>query len=106
MDAEAAVNPHDQQQNGLQDAEHGREHPEHQQLLLISGVEAKLDGGDARAEEGVGQQERNRESENELGRLQARPAESAPLIESPEAEAHMRQKRKVEDRRAGERMPD
>ena len=106
MDPEAAVNPNDQQQNCLQRAEQGREDPEIREYLRISLLEPKLAQSDAGADHVIGQQERNGEAKDELGRLESRPAESAPLVERPEAEAHMRQKRNVEDRRARQRLPD
>ena len=53
----------------------------------------------------VGQQEGNQEPEHELGRLEPRPAELPPFIESPEAETHMNEKRAVKEDRAGGRLP-
>ncbi len=106
MDAEAAVSPDDQQQNRLHDAERGRVHPETQQFLRISLLDPELAERDAGADHVTGQQERNGEAKDELGRLEPGPAEPAPLIERPEAEAHVRQSRKIQDRRAGRRLPD
>src|SRR5580692_7367162 len=106
MDPEAAVNPNDQQQNRLQRAEQGSEGPEIREYLRISLLEPKLAERDAGADQVIGQQERNGEAKDELGRLKSRPAESAPLVERPEAEAHMGQKRNVEDQGAWRRLPD
>ena len=53
----------------------------------------------------VGQEEWDQEPEDELGRLEPRPAELPPLVESPEAKAHMDQERAVEKDRAGRRLP-
>src|SRR5580700_859976 len=106
MDPEAAVNPNDQQQNRLQRAEQGREGPEIREYLRIALLEPKLAERDAGADQVICQQEWDGEAKDELGRLKSRPAESAPLVERPEAEAHMGQKRNVEDQGAWRRLPD
>ena len=106
MDAEAAVNPDDQQQNRLQRAGNRRADPEFEQFLRIALLEPELAQRDAGADHMLGQQERNGEAEDELGRLQPRPPEMAPLVERPEAEAHMGRERKVKDRRARRRLPN
>ena len=54
----------------------------------------------------IGQKEGYAEPERELGRLHPGPAELPPLVERPEAEAHMGQERPVEQDRAGGRLPD
>ena len=94
------MNPDDQQQNCLQRAEQGRIDPETHEFLRIALLEPKLAQRDAGADHVTGQQEWDGEAEDKLGRLESSPTESAPLVERPEAEAHMGQKRNVEDRRA------
>src|ERR1700722_6184928 len=106
MDPEAAVNPNDQQQNGLQRAEQGREDPEIREYLRVTLLEPKLAQRDAGSDHMIGQQERNGEAEDKLGRLESSPTESAPLVKRPEAEAHVGQKRNVKDHSARRRLPD
>ncbi len=106
MESEATVNPDDQQQNRLQRAKQGRVDPETQELLRIALLDPKLAHGDLSADHVIGQQEWDGEAENELGRLESSPAESAPLVKRPEAEAHMGQKRSVEDHGARRGLPD
>jgi hypothetical protein len=106
MDAEAAVNPNDQQQNRLQRAEQGRIDPETHEFLRISLLDPELAERHAGSDHVIGQQEWNGEAEDKLGRLESRPTESAPLVKRPEAEAHMGQKRSVEDHGARRRLPD
>ena len=73
MDSDAAVDPDDEQQHGLQNPIRKRAGPELEQLLRIA-----LVGSLRRAADDVsGQQERNGEAEPELGRLHPGPAELA-----------------------------
>ena len=106
MDAETAVNPDDQQQDRLQRAGNRRADPEFEQFLRIALFEAELAQRHAGADHMLGQQERDGEAEDELGRLQPRPPEMAPFVERPEAEAHMGQERYIEKRRARRRLPN
>jgi hypothetical protein len=106
MDAEAAMDPDDQQQNRLQGAEQRRIDPETHQFLRITLLDPKLAERDAGSDHVVGEQEWDGEAKDKLGRLESSPTESAPLVERPEAEAHMGQKRSVEDYGARQRLPD
>ena len=106
VDAEAAVDPHDQQQHGLEHAEAGRPDPELQQLLGVSLVGAEQGLRAARAEHVVDEQERDGEAEHELGCLRAREAEAAPREQRPEAERHVGEQGGIEHDRARQRAPD
>jgi hypothetical protein len=85
MDAAAAVSPDNQQQNRLQRAEQGRADPKINELLRISLLKLKLAERDASSDHVVGQQERDRETDDKLGRLESSPTESASLVKRPEA---------------------
>ena len=101
MDPDAAVNPDDQQQDRLEDPG-GRRGAELVELLRVALVGAEQAEGDPRAEHVVGEQERDRQAEDELRRLEASPAELPPLVERPEAEAHVgQQARRREGARRG-----
>ena len=69
MDAEAAVNPDDQQQRRLHRAEQGRVDPKINEFLRISLLKPELAERDAGADNVIGQQEWDREAEDKLGRL-------------------------------------
>ena len=71
MDAEAAVNPDDQQQHRLHRAEQGRVDPEINEFLRISLLKLELAERDAGADHVIGQQEWDREAEDKLGRLES-----------------------------------
>ena len=106
MDAEAAVNPYDQQENRLQHAGNGRADPEFEQFLGIALLEPELAQRNARADDMVGQEERNGEAEDELGRLEPRPSELSPFIERPEAKSHMGRERNIKDGDPRRRLPN
>ncbi len=88
MDAEAAVSPDNQQQNRLLRAEQRRADLKINELLRISLLKLKLAERDASSDHVVGQQERDRETDDKLGRLESSPTESASLVKRPEVKAH------------------
>ena len=93
VDADAAVNRDDEQQRRLQKTGERGPHEELRQLLRVALLGAEQAEGDASAEDMIGQKEGYAEPERELGRLHPGPAELPPLVERPEAEAHMGQER-------------
>ena len=105
VNPDAAVSPHDQQQDRLEEPGR-RRRGKFVELLGVSLVGPEQAERDARAEDMVGEQERDRQAESELGGLHPGPAELAALVERPEAEAQVGQERAVEQDRAGRRLPD
>ena len=104
MDPDAAVNPDDHERQRLEKA--GRRRRELVELLGVALVGAEQAERDPRPEHVVGEQERDRQSENELRRLEACPAELPPFVERPEAEAHVGQERRIKRERARHGLPD
>ena len=91
------MNPDDQQEDRLQDAECWRVYPEFEQFLLVTLLESELAQRNAGADEMIGEEKRNRKAEHELRRFEPGPAEMTPRIERPEAEAHMGEERQIKD---------
>src|SRR6185437_16975063 len=106
MESDRAVNPHDQEGDRLQRAGKRGGDPEIGEDLRIALIEPEFAERDSGPDYMIGQEERNGEPECELGRLEPRPAEPAPLIERPEPKAHMGEKRDIEGNRAWARVPD
>ncbi len=106
VEPDAAVEPDDEQQHSLQNSVRRRAGPELEELLVIALVGPEQAQRHARADDMGGEQERNGESERELGRLHPRPAELAPFVERPEAEAQVDRQRRIEKNRPGRRLPD
>jgi hypothetical protein len=85
VDANAAVNPDDKQEDGLEDACERVTNPEFEQHLGVTLVGSEQAEGEARAHHVVGQQKRDSKAESELHRLHPGPAEMPSLVEGPEA---------------------
>ncbi len=105
MDADAAVDPHDQQQDALENAAQ-RRRSELVQLLGVALVCAGQAQRDPGAEHVIGEQKRDGEAKDELRRLEPRPAELSALVERPETEAHVGQEGGVKRHRAREGLPE
>ena len=97
MDPDAAVNPDHQQQDRLQEPG-GRRGAELVELLRVALVGAEQAQGDPRAEHVVGEQERDVRPRTSCVASRRRPAELPPLVERPEAEAHVGQRARRRER--------
>ena len=106
VDADAAVNPDDEQEDRLQDAGERVANPEFEQHLGVALLGSEQTERDARAEHVVGQEKRDSKAERKLRRFHAGPAEMTPLVEGPEPKGHVDRNCRIENDCARDRLPN
>ncbi len=106
MHADAAMRPGHNEQDVLEDAEHRREHPEHQNDVDVVVVDAVEQLEHPRAERVLDEQERHGQAEQHLGILEGLQPERAALIERVENKREMGEERAIEQHDADPAAPE
>jgi hypothetical protein len=100
------MDPNDDQCRDLQKAKIPPGDPERVKFLLVNLHRAVYSERNACAEQMLGQQHRNTETQHELDHFRDRPAEVPAFIERPEPQRSMRGERDVERDGAQYALPD
>ena len=106
VDPDAAMDPRNDEDGNLQHPEVRRGHPKRVKFLRVALLQSELDQRHARGEQVIHQQERNQETQAELGDFGPGPAEVASLIERPQAQDEMRRQSEIKRCRPEGALPD